>query len=36
MTGRPSLGVNLVDITNEQTAMMYQVNQLGVYASEHQ
>ena len=31
VTGRPSLGVNLVDITNEQTAMMYRVNQLGVY-----
>ena len=31
VTGRPNLGVNLVDITNEQTAMMYQVNQLGVY-----
>ncbi len=31
VTGRPSLGVNLVNITNEQTAMMYRVNQLGVY-----
>ena len=31
VTGRVSLGLSIVEITNEQTAWMYRVNELGTY-----
>lgn len=31
VTGRPSLGVTLINITDQQTAFSYRVNELGVY-----
>jgi len=34
VTGRPSLGVSLVDVSDAQTAMQYGVNEKGVYISE--
>lgn len=34
VTGRPSLGVSLLDIDSPQTAMMYRVNQIGVYIAQ--
>ncbi len=33
VAGRPVLGVSLVDVTDNLTAMMYRVNTLGVYVS---
>ena len=34
VSGRPSMGVMLLDILDFQTAMRYQVNRLGTYVSE--
>ncbi len=34
VTGRPVLGVSLLDITTDQDAMMYRVNQTGVYVAQ--
>ena len=34
VTGRPALGVTVVNITSSQLAMQYGVNSLGVYISE--
>ncbi len=34
VTGRPVLGVSLLDITTAQDAMMYRVNQMGVYVAQ--
>ncbi|PHV70124.1 serine protease HtrA [Sporanaerobium hydrogeniformans] len=34
VTGRPALGVSLLDITTAQEAMMYRVNQTGVYVAQ--
>ncbi|GHU82290.1 hypothetical protein AGMMS50284_3930 [Clostridia bacterium] len=34
VTGRPQMGVQLVDVANRQTAMMYGVTEIGVYVSE--
>lgn len=33
VTGRPQMGLELVDVSNEQTAMMYGVSEIGVYVS---
>lgn len=33
VTGRPQIGVELIDVANKQTAMMYGVNEIGVYVS---
>lgn len=34
VTGRPALGVSLVDITSAEAAMQYRVSDLGVYVAE--
>lgn len=34
VTGRPSLGVSLIDITGSESMFMYRVNRLGTYVSE--
>ena len=34
VSGRPSLGVELIDITDVSTAMYYRVSQLGVYVAQ--
>lgn len=34
VSGRPSLGITTVDITNTATAMRYRISQLGVYVAE--
>ncbi len=34
VSGRPGLGVSLIDITNTTTAIMYRVSKLGVYVAE--